>query len=168
MSETIQTGPQFEEGTAELARIVADIMDGKTDLAVAAGLTDDDLEAVYAAGHGLYTAGKYDEALSFFQLLCTCRQSDSRFWFGLGACSQMLGETSNALRAYGMAALFDTENPQISLRAAECLVKLGDTKTGRIALEAVIELAAGKPDQSVYAERARLTLNMLDREESGA
>jgi type III secretion system low calcium response chaperone LcrH/SycD len=168
MSETIQAGPDAEEGAAMLAELVADIMEGKTDLAVAAGLTDDDLEAVYAAGHGLYTAGKYDEALSFFQLLCTCRQTDSRFWFGLGACSQLLGETGNALQAYGLAALFDTENPQISLRAAECLIKLGDTKTGRMALEAVVELAAGKPDQAAYAERARLAIQRLDSEEAGA
>ena len=153
---------QAQEG-ADLAQIVADIAEGRTDLAVAAGLTDEDLEALYSVGHGFYTSGKYNEALEFFQVLCLCRQTEARFWFGLAASCQMLGQTDGALRAYGMAALFDTENPQISLRAAECLIKLGDKKTARTALEAVIELTENQEGQPSYRERARLMLEQLDR-----
>lgn len=163
MSEGVSVGPALEPGAAELAQVVADIAEGRTDLAVAAGLSERDLEAIYAAAHGLYSSGRYREALEFFEVLCVCRQTDPRFWFGLGAASQLLGDASTALKAYGMAATFDMENPQISLRAAECLIKLGDTKTARLALEAVVELAEGKPDQAAYLERARLALEQIGR-----
>jgi type III secretion system low calcium response chaperone LcrH/SycD len=157
-----------DEAVSELEQIVAEIAQGHTDLAAVTGLTDQDLEAIYAIGHGLYTAGKYDEAVNFFQVLCICRQTEARFWFGLAACAQVLGDASTALRAYGMAALFDTENPQTSLRAAECLIKLGDPKTARTALEAVLLLTEGKPQNTAYRERARLMLQQLDRAEAAA
>lgn len=168
MSGNIASDQVVEEVGAGLAQIVEDIAAGRTDLAVVAGLTDQDLEAIYAVGHGFYTAGKYTEALEFFQVLCMCRQIDSRFWFGLGAASQVLGDAATALRAYGMAAIFDMENPQISLRAAECLIKLGDTKTARTALEAVVELSEGKPQHTKYGERARLVLQQLNRADASA
>jgi type III secretion system low calcium response chaperone LcrH/SycD len=149
---------------AELANVVAQIINGETDIAVVAGLTDNDLEAVYAVGHGLYAAGKYDDALDFFRVLCLCRQTESRYWFGFGAASQVLGDHANAVQAYGMAALFDSENPQIPLRAAECFIKLGDTNTARQALEAVGVVTDGKPAHAAYAERARLMLQRLNEE----
>ena len=163
MSGEISTDPEVDQVSTELAQIVEDIAEGRTDLAAVAGLTDRDLEAMYAVGHGFYTSGKYAEALEFFNVLCLCRQTESRFWFGLGATSQMIGDAATALRAYGMAAVFDMTNPQISLRAAECLVKLGDVKTARTALEAAMELAEGKPEHAAYRERARLVLQQLDR-----
>ncbi|MEJ0017882.1 MAG: SycD/LcrH family type III secretion system chaperone [Acetobacteraceae bacterium] len=168
MSGETTTGTATDEVASELADIVLDIAEGRTDLAAVAGLTDRDLEAIYAVGHGLYTAGKYDEALNFFQVLCICRQTESRFWFGLGACAQVLGDAGTALRAYGMAAVFDTENPQISLRAAECLIKLGDATTARTAFEAVVELTEGKPQFTAYRERARLAIQQLDRKGAAA
>jgi type III secretion system low calcium response chaperone LcrH/SycD len=155
---------QNDDDDAELTDVVAQIMNGETDIAAVAGLTDQDLEAVYAVGHGLYAAGKYQDALDFFRVLCICRQTESRFWFGFGATSQVLGDHANAVRAYSMAALFDVENPQIPLRAAECFIKLGDSGTARQALEAVGIVADGKAAHAAYAERARLMLQHLDEE----
>jgi len=153
-----------DDEDAELANVVAQIINGETDIAAVAGLTDQDLEAVYAVGHGLYAAGKYQDALDFFRVLCLCRQTESRYWFGLGAASQVLGDHANAVRAYGMAALFDSENPQIPLRAAECFIKLGDTDTARQALEAVEIVADGKSGHTAYAERAHLMLQRMNEE----
>ncbi|MBS0643358.1 MAG: SycD/LcrH family type III secretion system chaperone [Acetobacteraceae bacterium] len=168
MSSEAVTNSSVQEGVAELAQVMADITDGRTDLAQAAGLSDQDLEALYSVAHGFYAVGKYQEALNFFQVLCLCRQTDGRFWFGLGAACQMLDKPGGALRAYAMAALFDLENPQISLRAAECLIKLGDLKTARAALDAVIELSGAQTGQPSYRERARLMLQQLDRSEAAA
>jgi type III secretion system low calcium response chaperone LcrH/SycD len=168
MSGDTAAAVDTDEAVSELEQMVAEIAQGRTDLAAVTGLTDRDLEAIYAVGHGLYTAGKYDEALNFFQVLCICRQTEARYWFGLGACAQVLGDAATALRGYGMAALFDTENPQTSLRAAECLIKLGDAKTARTALEAVVLLTEGKAQYAAYRERARLMLQQLDRAEAPA
>ena len=158
------TAVAADKDMAELAETVARIAAGETDLAVVAGVTDEELEAIYSVGHGLYASGKYNDALDFFRVLCICRQIEPRYWFAFGATNQLLGDHGNALRAYGMAALYDTENAQISLRAAECLIKLGDFATARDALEAVELLAEGNPANAAYAERARLMLRAIDAE----
>ena len=163
MSGEISTDPEVDQVSTELAQIVEDIAEGR-DRSRRGGGADRSRSGGNVRGRTwVLPSGKYAEALEFFNVLCLCRQTESRFWFGLGATSQMLGDAATALRAYGMAAVFDITNPQISLRAAECLVKLGDVNTARTALEAAMELAEGKPEHAAYRERARLVLQQLDR-----
>ncbi|MBA1143902.1 MULTISPECIES: SycD/LcrH family type III secretion system chaperone [Mesorhizobium] len=144
-----------------LARLTEDIIAGHTDLAAVIGISDDELEAVYALGHRFYCVGKYDEALSFFRFLCVHRYIDARFWFGLGAASQMLGDTANAVRAYGLAALLNDQDPQIPLRAAKCFIQLDQPAAAVSALESVMALSGGKPEHENFAQRASLMLQRL-------
>ena len=150
-----------EADLVRLATLTEEIMAGRTDLAAAAGMTDDELEAVYALGHGFYASGQFSDALDFFRFLCIHRHTDARFWFGYGAASQMLGQTENAVHAYGLTALLDSEDPQVPLRAAECFVKLDQGPAARNALEAVLTLSEGKPAYAATASRARLMLGNL-------
>ncbi|NRP75956.1 Chaperone protein SicA [Ensifer psoraleae] len=144
-----------------LARLTEEIIAGRTDLAAVIGISDDELEAVYALGHRFYSAGKYCEALSFFRFLCMHRYIDARFWFGFGAASQMLGDSANAVRAYGLAALLSDEDPQIPLQAAKCLIKLDQPAAAVSALESVVALSGGKPEHQAFAQRASLMLRRL-------
>ncbi|MER8447296.1 SycD/LcrH family type III secretion system chaperone [Mesorhizobium sp. M1066] len=149
---------------AGLARITEELIAGRTDLAAVIGMTDDELEAVYALGHRFYSAGKYFDALNFFRFLCMHRYIDPRFWFGFGAASQMLGDSANAVRAYGMAALLNDEDPQIPFRAAKCLIKLDQPAAAVSALESVLALSCGKPEHKDLAQRASLMLRRLNPE----
>ncbi|MES0139419.1 SycD/LcrH family type III secretion system chaperone [Mesorhizobium sp. M0016] len=144
-----------------LARLTEELIAGRTDLAAVIGMTDDELEAVYALGHRFYSAGRYSDALNFFRFLCMHRYIDPRFWFGFGAASQMLGDSANAVRAYGLAALLNDEDPQIPLRAAKCLIKINQPAAAVSALESVLALSSGKAEHRDLVQRALLMLRRL-------
>uniref|UniRef100_A0A973WB13 Uncharacterized protein n=1 Tax=Bradyrhizobium septentrionale TaxID=1404411 RepID=A0A973WB13_9BRAD len=63
-----------------------------------------------------------------------------------------------------MAALLNSEDPQIPLRAAECLVKLGRPAAAIVALGDVLTLSAGNTEFDVFAWRARRMLDLLKAE----
>jgi type III secretion system low calcium response chaperone LcrH/SycD len=157
MSEAAEADPDV----ARLAELAEQIIAGRTDLAVIQGITDDELEAVYTLGHGFYGSGKYADALEMFRFLCVHRHLEARYWFGLAATNQMLGEIPAAVQAYGVCALLDVDDPQVPLRAAECFRQLGDETNARSALEAAIIVAGADPKKAAYAERARLMLGAL-------
>jgi type III secretion system low calcium response chaperone LcrH/SycD len=157
MSEAREADPEV----ARLTELAQEIMAGRTDLAVIQGITDDELEAVYALGHGFYTSGKYDDAVEMFRFLCTHRHMEPRYWLGLGAAKQLVGDPAAAVQAYGVCSLLDSADPQPPLRAAECFRLLGDEASARSALEAAITIAGDDPRHAAYAERARLMLGAL-------
>jgi len=153
------TGAKLDvDRLAELAR---EIMAGNTDLAAIIGMTEDELEAVYSLGHGFYTSGRYGDALDIFRFLCMHRHMDPRFWFGLGATNQMLGDHATAVTAYRTCAMLDLEDAQVPMRAAECFRAMGDAESTRQALEAVVEVSKGKPAQAAYAKRADAMLEQM-------
>lgn len=147
--------------TDHLADLAREIMAGNTDLAAIVGMTEDELEAVYSLAHGFYTSGRYGDALDMFRFLCMHRHMDPRFWFGLGATNQMLGEHATAVTAYQTCAMLDLEDAQVPMRAAECFRAMGDAESARQALEAVVEVAKGKPAQAAYAKRAEAMLQQM-------
>ncbi|WP_420969609.1 SycD/LcrH family type III secretion system chaperone [Bradyrhizobium sp. B120] len=147
------------EGGA-LSGVAIDLMAGRATLADVVGITDEELEALYVLGYRYYCCGKYEHALSFFRFLCLHRHTDARSWLSLAAASQMLEDTEGAVQAYRLAALLNSEDPQIPLRAAECFVKLGRPAAAMVALGDVLALSAGNPGRDTLAWRAR---RMLDR-----
>lgn len=150
------------ERMAEIAQMIAS---GATDLAAVAGMTDDELEAVYALGHGFYESGRFEDARDMFRFLCMHRHMETRFWFGLGAASQMLRDYDKAIIAYRTSAMLNLEDPQIPLRAAECFRALGDEENARAALDAVLILAERKPEHATFAKRATLMLAQMKAKE---
>lgn len=147
--------------TERLAQLAIDFVAGRADLASVIGITDDELEALYVFGHRYYSCGKYEEARNFFRFLCLHRHIDARFWFGLAASTQMLGDAENALHAYRLAGLLNSENPQLPLRAAECFIKLNHPKAAITALENTLALSVGRPEHKALAGRGLMMLNRL-------
>ncbi|MBR1033934.1 MULTISPECIES: SycD/LcrH family type III secretion system chaperone [Bradyrhizobium] len=144
-----------------LAQLAIDFTTGRADLASVIGITDDELEALYVFGHRYYSCGKYEEARNFFRFLCLHRHIDARFWFGLAASSQMLGDPENAMHAYRLAGLLNGEDPQIPLRAAECFIKLDHPAAAITALENALALSVGRPEHKALAGRGLMMLNCL-------
>ncbi|WP_198031295.1 SycD/LcrH family type III secretion system chaperone [Bradyrhizobium sp. th.b2] len=146
------------------SHLALDLMAGRATLGDVVGITDEELEALYALGYRYYCCGKYERALSFFRFLCLHRHTDARYWLSLAATSQVLEDTEGAVQAYGLAALLNSEDPQIPLRAAECLVKLGRPAAAIVALGDVLTLSAGNTEFDVFAWRARRMLDRLKAE----
>ena len=164
MGTTTNDAADDEARLARLASIGEAVMEGKATLAAVQGITNEDLEAVYGVAHGLYSAGRYADALDLFRFLVLHAHVTGRYWFGLGACQQMLGDTAGALKSYGMAALFDPAEAEVPLRAAECFLKLGDRVNARSAAEAAGIVAGNAPAKPAIAQRARLLIARIDRE----
>jgi type III secretion system low calcium response chaperone LcrH/SycD len=144
-----------------LAALARQIMDGNTDLAAIAGMTEQEIEAVYSLGHGFYGSGAYQDAIDIFRFLCMHRHMDARFWFGLGASSQMVADYQTAVAAYRTCAMLDLSNAQVPLRAAECFRALGETENMRQALEAVVVVAERYPVHAAYGRRASMMLEQM-------
>ncbi|QOZ36253.1 SycD/LcrH family type III secretion system chaperone [Bradyrhizobium sp. CCBAU 53421] len=152
------------------SHLTLDLMAGRATLGDVVGITDEEIEALYTLGYRYYCCGKYEHALSFFRFLCLHRHTDARSWLSLAAASQMLEDTEGAVQAYKLAALLNSEDPQIPLRAAECLVKLGRPAAAIVALGDVLTLSAGNSELNTFAWRARRMLDRLktERNSSGA
>ncbi|MFH0302307.1 SycD/LcrH family type III secretion system chaperone [Bradyrhizobium sp. 31Argb] len=149
-----------------LSCLAPDLMAGRATLGDVVGITDEELEALYALGYRYYCCGKYEHALSFFRFLCLHRHTDARSWLSLAAASQMLEDAEGAVQAYRLAALLTSEDPQMPLRAAECFVKLGRPAAAIVALGDVLTLSAGNPEFDMFAWRARRMLDRLKPERS--
>ncbi|WFU14900.1 SycD/LcrH family type III secretion system chaperone [Bradyrhizobium sp. CB3481] len=149
-----------------LAQLAVDLMAGRAELADVVGITDDELEALYVFGHRYYRCGKYEHALSFFRFLCLHRHTDARFWLGLAGASQVLGRAEVAVRAYSLAGVLNSQDPQIPLRAAECFLKLKRPTAAIGAFGDVLARSAGKPEHATFARRARIMLDRLQARET--
>ena len=121
----IATPTAIEISTEELTAVVSAVLEGARP-ADAAGVPQKQLEALYALGHNLYTAGRFEDAQTVFQGLCLFDYSDSRFWTGLGAALQAGGRYDKAIDVYSMAAMTTgLVDPAPIYYAAQCYLKMG-------------------------------------------
>lgn len=160
-------GAANEIDVARLTAIGEEILAGTTDLAAVNGITADELEAVYSLGHSLYATARYKDAQDLFRFLTLHRHMEARFWFGLAASCHMLGDITNAARSYAVCALLNPMDAQVSLRAGECFLAMGDRKTAATALEAAVQAGGMSAGGAAHAARAGLLLGQLTAE-SGA
>ena len=123
------------------------------------GYTADEMDAVYLLAHNAYQQRKYGDAGRLFYFLAENDHTESRYWMGLAACLQLTGEHTEAVAAYGMAALLDATNPAPPLHACECYLALHDLAAARKALDAVefvCETAGGEAAHAAILKRAAL------------
>jgi len=125
------------------------------------GLSEDDLEAVYAMARSLYNNRKYDDALAMFRFLCHLEHTCSKYWMGMGATQQMLKDYDAALNAYGMATLYDIDDPRPQLQAGFCLIQLGHPEEAAAALEGALLSKNATPATDI---QAKALLARLDSE----
>jgi len=53
------------------------------------GLSQDDVETVYAIGFNLYNQAKYAQSEPMFQFACLYAHTEPRYWMALANCRQM-------------------------------------------------------------------------------
>ncbi|UQZ90978.1 CesD/SycD/LcrH family type III secretion system chaperone [Deltaproteobacteria bacterium Smac51] len=168
MTDLNNTGAAPKEMTQE--DFLADVMYTlKTGLppAVMAGISPEQLEALYGLGYQLYTSGGYEDAETVFQALCLYDYNQARFWMGLAGTQQALGKYLIAVDSYSMAALAEGLNdPEPVYYGGLCCLKADELERAKGALEAIpfLEGAAAKPE---IVEKAKNLLEIIRlREES--
>ena len=101
------------------------------------GLSDEEMEAIYAMGVNFYKAGNYADAEKVFRFLTLFDHLNSRYWTGLGSLRQVQRQFAAAIEAYRFASFLDLENPKPMYYAAECHLALGQKDEARAALDAL-------------------------------
>jgi Flp pilus assembly protein TadD len=100
-------------------------------------MTPEQVDFLYAVGHGYLAKGHYNRALDTFAVLAARVHRDPRVWCALGSTLQALGRLEGALAAYSLGAALAPDDALIALNRAEVLVLLGNSRTARSILESV-------------------------------
>ena len=120
--------------------------DGAT-LRAMRGISDEEMEAIYAMGVNFYKAGNYEDAEKVFKFLTMFDHLNSRYWTAMGSLRQVQRRFAEAVEAYKFASFLDLENPKPAYYAAECLLALGEKPAALSALDALEQYALKDTDK---------------------
>jgi type III secretion system low calcium response chaperone LcrH/SycD len=121
------------------------------------GLSQEDVETVYAIGFNLYNQSKYAQAEPMFQFACLYCHTEPRYWMALGNCRQMSKQYQPAIDAYGFAYALALEDPWPLIQAAICFLALQNKDAAGKALDMADKvIAGGKPSETARLRVAAL------------
>ncbi|WP_061034961.1 MULTISPECIES: SycD/LcrH family type III secretion system chaperone VcrH [Vibrio] len=124
------------------------------------------IEHIYAVGYNFFQSGKIEQAAKVFQLLSMLDHYQARFFIGLGAARQELGEYLQALDAYSYAALVDVNDPRPPFHSAECHLKLEQLTEAESGFYSAKEMSAGKSEYADLHQRAGIMLEAVRNKRS--
>ncbi|EJF7266094.1 SycD/LcrH family type III secretion system chaperone VcrH [Vibrio parahaemolyticus] len=126
----------------------------------------DTIEHIYAVGYNCFQSGKIEQAAKVFQLLSMLDHYQARFFIGLGAARQELGEYLQAIDAYSYAALVDINDPRPPFHSAECHLKLEQLTEAESGFYSAKEMSAGKSQYADLHQRAGIMLEAVRNKRS--
>ena len=127
--------------------------DGALTLSEMKGMTEGEVESIYAVGYNLASVGKYEDAVKVFRGLVMLDHLEKKHWYGLGAVYQQLRDFEKASQAYRVCMFLDFFDPKPEFHCAECCLALGD-EASALGLLDVIEENAARPEFKAEAESA--------------
>ncbi|MGQ5484773.1 CesD/SycD/LcrH family type III secretion system chaperone [Photobacterium damselae subsp. piscicida] len=129
-------------------------------------ISADTIEHIYAVGYKFFQSGKVEQAAKVFQLLSMLDHYQARFFIGLGAARQELGEYLQAIDAYSYAALVDINDPRPPFHSAECHLKLEQLTEAESGFYSAKEMSAGKSEYADLHQRADIMLEAVRNKRS--
>lgn len=130
-----------EDKQKELLDVATHILDGTFDIKEYYGITNEGLEAIYAAGYEFYKNKKYDKAQQTFSILCFLDNTSKKFYYSLGAASFMLQQYQVAEIAFRMSLMVGNYTLNVFMRLAECCLLSGKIENAVEFLEEIIRLS---------------------------
>lgn len=146
-----------------LAKLVEMIMFRGYTFQGAFNVSDQQVEAMYAWGYELQKQRRYADARLLFEYLCYLNHYDGRFWIALGYCHEQEKRYQKALQAYTMAGVLDADSPIPPLRAAECLLLMGELAVAEKAAVMARQLAGDEPKFAPRRERAEFLVKVVHK-----
>ena len=121
------------------------------------GVTTADIETIHRLGLGFMEQGKYEQARPMFQFACLYGHEVPRYWSSLGSCRQQLREYAQAIDAYMLGFLLDSENPWPPINMAVCFLAAKDKANAANALSTAEQtLTNGRADETARQRIAAL------------
>ena len=109
------------------------------------GFTEVQMKSLYKKASDLFYAQEYEKSSDAFYFLTTLNPSHPHYWLGLALSEQSNGETHTALTAYGMAILYDAENPLPYYQSARLYLDLDDNESAIASLKLALSFAENNP-----------------------
>jgi type III secretion system low calcium response chaperone LcrH/SycD len=124
-------------------------------LASSKRFNDQELEAMYNVGHGLFAQKKYQEALNIFATLGLYRPLEVRYITAHAVCQKLLKRHGHAINIFKMAAMLEPNDPKTLMQIAECLLAQGQKSQAYEYLEQVLEMTAENTKYVLLRQRAQ-------------
>ena len=145
----------------ETARAVEEFISSGATLKDVRGLSDQEMDAIYAMAYNFYNHGKFEKAEQAFKFLTYYDHLEKKYLLGLAACRQMSGNYAGAVDTYGVATIMDPEDPTGSLHAAECLIAMKDTERAIQACYTALDICGTVPEMADHVKKAQYLLNLI-------
>jgi Tfp pilus assembly protein PilF len=118
------------------------------------------VEAIYDAGHWLYSQGRFGHAATVFRAMVYLAVHDERGWLALGACHEQQDQADIALELYTAASSMACAAPRCELARARLLRSRGRQDEATRALAAAARIADERRDEDlrrlIAVERSRV------------
>lgn len=151
-----------DEDAIDIADNLTGLLRAGGTLASALDITDDECEALYALGYGMYEQGRYGDALKVFAQLVAYNHLEPRYLLALGGAARMLGRYEDALQQYVAVAVMKLDDPVPLYHSAECLVALEKLPEAAESLELALALCADEGSHDALKTRASALLQAIE------
>lgn len=155
--EIEQTAAQY------LEFMIHGFMNGLITLQELEGISDEEMETIYALGYNFFTYGKYDAAKDIFTGLTAYAPYTAHYWRALGAVNQQLKEYGEAIASYDMAIANDERDVVSYVYRGESYILSGNIDAGLKDLDMVIQMGGDYPEFAAWVQRSTLLLSLHKR-----
>lgn len=145
-------------------KVMAEVQGGAS-LKAALGLSQNDLEQVYAAAYGKYQQGRYIDAIQLFRYLVSLDPETYKYVLGLAASHHKQHQYLPASNFYLLAILRRPDDPIPYFHSADCYLHLKDNEMARLSLQLCITHCGEKPDAVAMKTRAEMILASIEGKE---
>ncbi len=135
-------------------------MNGLITLQELEGISDEEMETIYALGYNFFTYGKYDAAKDIFTGLTAYAPYTAHYWRALGAVNQQMKDYTEAIAAYDMAVANDENDVVSYVYRGESQILSGNVDVGLKDLERVLQIGAQYPQFAPWVQRSELLIRL--------
>jgi type III secretion system low calcium response chaperone LcrH/SycD len=135
-------------------------MNGLITLQELEGISDEEMETIYALGYNFFTYGKYDAAKDIFTGLTAYAPYTAHYWRALGAVNQQLKDYTEAIAAYDMAVANDETDVVSYVYRGESQILSGNVAAGLIDLEKVMHIGSQYAQFTPWVQRSELLIRV--------
>ncbi|VVP32508.1 Chaperone protein SicA [Pseudomonas fluorescens] len=114
------------------------IFDGAT-LKDLRGVSNQQMDSLYAFAHEFYEQGRLDDAEKFFHFLCIYDFYNPQYWMGLAAVHQLKQNYQKAIDLYAVAFAQGKRDYRPMFYTGQCHLSLGRAGKAKLCFEYVLE-----------------------------
>jgi len=127
------------------------------------GISDEQMNSLYAFAHQFYEQGRLDDAEKFFHFLCIYDFYNSHYWMGLAAVHQLKLNHQKAIDLYAIAFAQGKNDWRPMFYTGQCHLALGKVGKARLCFEYVLEQAS-EEDLRKQAQVYLDTLSQIEKD----